>query len=196
MVFVKPTSLLLLVSLALILALAAGCAPGPVYPGPSDECGPVEPSQQDVRYALTFGQGPFSQPDWVKSYTVEPYQVKLTRQNSREGAVATLEYLLYNCGYGQAELDAYFNEGGFAIVFSNYESHALYNFCENESQDLALYEYALEKEGELYAARYWAYQQSDTRLLTFLLVFPEDKLPVMNGYARQVFPELVSCEGP
>ena len=192
-----PRTLTLALGLACALVLAAGCAPGGlIYTGPTDECGPIEPSSQDVRFALEFGQTPFNQPDWTKSYTVEPYRITLTRQNNREGAIAYLEYLMYNCGYGQAELDEYFSEEGFAIVFANYEDYHLYNFCENENQDLALYEYELEDAGDVYAARYWVQQVSDTRLLVYLLVFPDDRMFVMNGYARELFPELIACGGP
>ena len=181
--------------LGLVCALAAGCTPGSTtYAGPTDECGPIEPSQQDVRFALEFGQALFSQPNWVKSYTVEPYRITLTRHNDEEGAVAYLEYLMYNCGYGQAELDEYFGDEGFAIVFANYESYSLFNFC--EEGNLALYEYALENADETYAARYWVQQSTDTRLLVFMLVFPEDRMFVMNSYSQELFPDLVSCGGP
>jgi hypothetical protein len=197
MAAIKPNSLLLLVSLALFLALSSACSlGGATYTGPTDECGPVEPSPQDVRFALEFGQTPFNQPDWVKSYTVEPYRVTLTRQNNREGAVTYLEYLMYNCGYGQLELNEYFSDEGFAIVFANYESYALYNFCESEDQNLALYEFELEDAGEVYAARYWVQQVSETRLLVYQLVFPSNQMFVMNGYAEQIFPDLVACGGP
>jgi hypothetical protein len=197
MVFMKPKLLHILVSLTLIPALASACGPGGLtYSGPTDACGPVEPSQDDVDFVLEFGQAPFNQPDWVKSYTVEPYRVTLTRQNNQENAVAYLEYLMYNCGYGQTELDEYFSEEGFATVFSNYDSYTLYNFCENENKDLALYEYELEDEDEEFAARYWVQQISDTRLLIQMLVFPSNRMPIMNGYAQEIFPELVACGGP
>jgi hypothetical protein len=185
-----PGSVTLL--LALVLALAAGCAPGSTdYTGPADECGPIEPSQEDVRFSLEFGQDLFDQPNWVTSYTVEPYRVTLTRRNDEEGAVAYLEYLMYNCGYGQAELNEYFSDEGFDIVFANYESYGRFNFC--EEGNLALYEYALRNEGETYAARYWVHQITETRLLVFMLVFPEKRMFVMNSYAKELFPELVSC---
>lgn len=183
----------LALGLVAVLALAASCAPGSLaYTGPTDECGPIEPSQQDVRFALEFGAAPFNQPDWVKNYTVDPYRITLTRTNDRENAVAYLEYLMYNCGYGQDELDEYFSDEGFGVVFANYESYNLYNFC--EAGNLALYEYALENADESYAARYWVQQSTDTRLLIFMLVFPVDRMFVMNGYASQLFPDLVACE--
>lgn len=184
--------LALALGIAALLALAPGCTPAArTYTGPADDCGPIEPSQQDVRFALEFGQAPFNQPDWVKSYTVEPYLVTLFRQNEREGAVTYLWYRMFNCGYGQDELNENFSQQEFKTIFANYESYNLYNFC--EEGNLALYEYALEAEGESYAARYWVQQSSDTRLLVVMLVFPSDSMPLMNGYAKQVFPDLVAC---
>jgi hypothetical protein len=188
----KARSLVLVLGVAALLVVIAGCSSSSqVYTGPADECGPIEPSQEDVRFALEFGQTPFNQPDWVKSYTVEPYLITLFRQNESEGAVTYVWYRMFNCGYGQDELNEIFSQQEFDAVFANYESHTLYNFCEEES--LALYEYALEDEGESYAARYWVQQSSDTRLLVVMLVFPSDSMPLMNGYAKQVFPDLVAC---
>jgi hypothetical protein len=183
---------LLAFGVAALLVLAPSCSSiSQVYTGPADECGPIEPSQQDVRFSLEFGQAPFNQPDWVKSYTVEPYRVTLFRQNEREGAVVYLWYWMFNCGYGQDELNESFSQQEFETIFANYESYNLYNFCEDEN--LALYEYALEDEGESYAARYWVQQSSDTRLLVVMLVFPSDSMSLMNGYAKQIFPDLVAC---
>jgi hypothetical protein len=183
----------LLIALTLAFFALWGCAPqvNRAYQGPTDECGPIEPAEEDIRFALSIGQDLFSKPEWVKSYTVEPYQVRLTRLNDTESAVAYIEYLMYNCGYGQADLDERFSEASFAIVFQDYESHVQTNFCEDG--DLALYEYDLVNEEYPYAARYWAKQQSDTRILIVMLVFPRENPSLMNTYATRLFPDLSSC---
>lgn len=183
----------LLIALSLVFSALSGCAPqvDTAYEGPTDECGPIEPAEEDIRFALSIGQDLFSKPEWVKSYTVEPYKVSLTRRNDTEAGIAYAEYLMYNCGYGQAELDEYFSEASFAIVFGNYESHAQTNFC--EEGNLALYEYDLVDEEYPYAARYWVKQQSDTRLLIVMLVFPRENPSLMDAYATRLFPDLSSC---
>lgn len=183
-------------ALALIFSALCGCTPqaNVTYAGPTDECGPIEPAEEDIRFALSIGEDLFNKPEWVKSYTVEPYKVSLTRRNDTQSAIAYAEYLMYNCGYGQAELDEYFSEAGFAIIFGNYESHARTNFCEEGS--LALYQYDLVDEGTSYAARYWAKQQSDTRLLVVMLVFPRENPSLMDTYATRLFPDLAACGAP
>ncbi|MFZ5822354.1 MAG: hypothetical protein ACOYYJ_20890 [Chloroflexota bacterium] len=186
----------LLIALSLVFSALSGCAPqaNTAYAGPTDECGPIEPAEEDVRFVLAIGEDLFDQPEWVRSYTVEPYKVSLTRRNDTQSAIAYAEYLMYNCGYGQAELDEYFSEASFAIVFGNYESHVRTNFCEEGS--LALYQYDLVDEGTPYAARYWAKQQSDTRLLVVMLVFPRENPSLMDTYATRLFPDLAACGVP
>ncbi|GAB4503781.1 MAG: hypothetical protein Fur0043_07730 [Anaerolineales bacterium] len=191
----RKSIVLLVVGLMVTVMLLTACLPKveQTYTGPTDECGPIEPSDEDLRFLLTIGQDLFSRPEWVKSYTVEPYKVSLTRRNDTQSAIAYGEYLLYNCGYGQADLDAYFSDAGFAIVFGNYDSYTQKNFCEEGG--LALYEYDLVFEGAPYLARYWVKQQSDTRLLVLMLVFPEESRALLDSYATQLFPALSSCGG-
>lgn len=183
---------LILPAVMLAFFLAA-CAPASAdqAEGPRDECGLIEPTASDVDYALEFGRQAFLSEDWIKSYTVEPYKISLTRKNEVLGAVSYLEYLIFNCGYGQTELDNYFNDESFNIIFGDYESHLLTDFCEEKS--LALYEYALVDEGVEFSARYWVKQASDTRLLVVMLVFPRVSPDVLDQYSRQVMPDFTGC---
>jgi hypothetical protein len=190
----RPLLRMLLLSAAALTFLLAACTPatGEQAAGPRDECGLIEPTSGDVDYALSFGQQAYPTADWIKSYTVEPYKISLTRTNGSLTGVAYLEYLIFNCGYGQTELNNYFNDESFNIIFGDYESHALTNFCEVE--DLALYEYDLVEDGIGFHARYWAKQASDTRLLVMLLVFPTDTPNILDQYSQELFPEFPSCE--
>jgi hypothetical protein len=172
--------------------LLAACGPGEQAPGPRDECGLIEPSEADVKYILSFGGQAFASEHWVKSYTVEPYKISLSRSNQTLSGVAYLEYLLFTCGYGQADLDSYFSDEGFEIIFSEYEAYELANFC--EIKDLALYEYKLLDEGIEFTGRYWVWQATETRLLDFLLVFPMDNPDVLDEHSRLLFPDLSVCE--
>jgi len=188
----KNLSFLLLI-MTLVASIIGGCAPQNIETtsGPTDECGPIEPSEADIRFILSLGEDMFNKPEWVKSYTVEPYKISLTRRNDTQAAIAYSEYLIYTCGYEQAELDEYFNDAGFAIVFGNYESYTPVGFC--EEGELALYEYDLVEGGAPYAARYWVKQQSDTRILVLMLVFPLENSALLNTYATRLFPDLISC---
>lgn len=182
--------------LAAIFAFAlAGCdLPLTATPsaGPSDDCGLIEPTDADVQKILSFGKEAFTSNDWHKTYTVEPYKITLARSNDVEQAIAYSEYLIFTCGYGQTEMDNYFNDEGFNVIFADYESHTLSNFCEQKS--LALYEYDLVDTSLPFKARYWVKQDTDTRVLVYMLVFPQASSTPLNEYSQKIFPDLPVCK--
>ena len=169
----------------------AACAPAPAI-RPRDDCGLIEPTDQDVNKILSFGKDAFTSENWVRSYTVEPYKITLTRHNDVDSTIAYIEYLIYTCGYGQTELGEYFNDAGFNVVFEGYESHAMSAFC--EIKDLALYKFDLVEEDVEYTAHYWVEQTDDTHVLVMMLVFPKTSTAQLDEYSKKLFPELTSCK--
>lgn len=186
-----PARLLLAILPFLFILSACGSRQISQVEGPNDECGPIQPSENDIRFALSFARNVLEPTQWIRSYTVEPYKVSVTRKNDNEGAVAYTEYLLFNCGYSQADLDSYFSDENFNIVFGNYESHTLQKFC--EVKGLALYEYSTVSAGTDFLARYWVKQESNKRLLVFMLVFPQSNQKGLDDYAKKIFPDLTTC---
>jgi hypothetical protein len=174
----------------MLVACGAGST-APEPEGPVDECGPYQPTDQDVARLLAFGKAIFAPGEWIRSYTVEPYKISLTRRNEALSAVSYTEYLIFTCGYGQKELDDYFGEEGFNIVFADYDSHSLSKFCEQTS--LTLYEYDLVDDGANLSGRYWVKQDTGTRILSSMLVFPQSNLAGLDEYSRKLFPELAAC---
>jgi len=189
--FPFPTLILLAVSLIILPAACSSTEPQQEE-GPTDSCGLVEPTDAEVQHALSYGKAAFTPKDWIKRYAVEPYKVSVTRKNDAEGAVAYTEYLIFNCGYGQAEMNDYFNDEGFDIIFNDYESHTLAGFCKEKS--LALYEFDLVEEGSPYIARYWVYQEDDHHILVMMLVFPQTSLAKLDQFSQKIFPELSICK--
>jgi len=173
------------------MLLLSSCTP-PAETGPRDDCGQIEPSQEDIDKILSFGAEAFPFEEWVRRYTVEPYKMSLFRQNEDGRAFAYIEYLVYTCGYGQTELDEYFSDEGFNIVFEAYESHSLTDFCEKGS--LALYEFDLVDNGSEYISHYWVEQTDDTHVLAVMLVFPKAGSAQLDEYSRKLFPKLNSCQ--
>lgn len=169
----------------------AACAPA-ASTGSSDECGPIEPTGQDINKILSFGGEAFASENWVRSYSVEPYKMTLLRQNAANRAIAHIEYLIYTCGYGQAEMDEYFNDAGFDIAFEAYESHAMSTFCEEDG--LAFYKFDLVDEGMEYTSHYWVEQTDDTHVLAVMLVFPKTSTALLDEYSQKLFSELNSCQ--
>ncbi len=190
--FLFWTLILLAVSLTIFLAACAPASPAAQADGPRDDCGLIEPTDEDVQYILSLGKDNFTSADWVKSYTVEPYKVTVSRSNEVEAAIAYTEYLIYTCGYGQSEMDSYFNDEGFNIIFEGYESHSMAQFC--EKKELALYKFDLVNEGEEYIANYWVKQATDTRVLVMMLVFPKSSAAQLEEYSKNIFPELTACK--
>ncbi len=173
-------------------AFLAACSSSAANAGPTDNCGLIEPTDANIQYTLSFGKDSFTSNDWIKSYTVEPYKVSVSRNNDVEGAVAYTEFLIFNCGYGQADMDKYFGADGFNIVFAGYQSHTLSKFC--EINKLSLYEYDLiDKNSAEYSARYWVKQMDDKHVLVMMLVFPKASSDKLDQYSKQIFPEYTSC---
>jgi hypothetical protein len=151
----------------------------------------IQPTEEDIDKILSFGTDLFESDNWVRSYTVEPYKITLTRHNDVDFAVAYTEYLVYTCGYGQTELNEYFSPEGFNIVFQGYESYSQAGFC--EAPDLALYEFDLVDEGADYISHYWVEQTDDTHVLVMMLVFPKGSAAQLEEYSTRLFPALPSC---
>jgi len=160
--------------------------------GPVDECGPYEPTDEDVKRTLTLGGDQFDSPNWEKRYSVEPYRVTVIRKNTSEGIVALAENLIFTCGYGQNELNDLFSGENLSSIFSDYDTMAISNFCEKPN-DIAMYELDLSLDGADYISRFWVKQESDTRLLTMRLVFPTADLAKLEEYSKKVFPEYPFC---
>lgn len=189
--FLFRTPILLAVTVTMILTACASSSTSEQANLPKDECGPIEPTDEDVKYVLSLGRDIFTSADWVKSYTVEPYKITLHRKNDKEGFVAYTEYLIYTCGYEQTDLNNYFNDEGFNVIFQDYESHTNSGFC--EITDLALYRFDLVNEGEQYIANYWVKQSDDKHVLVMMLILPSTELAKLNEYSKKLFPELISC---
>jgi len=187
--------------IALIFALgmstALSCRPSTQTPVsiPGDCESAVEPTEQDVKYALGFAENTFESSDWQRSYAVAPDRVSVTWLNHDEGAVAFLEYLIYRCGYTQADVDDHFSEQNFKdIIFSDYENPQSIAACTDIGGDLTLHEFTAEIHETDYVIRFWIKLDSRTRVLDMMVVFPEASEAELDKYAKKVFPELSSCQ--
>lgn len=178
-------------AVAFLLLLAACSATWPAEDSPRDQCGPIQPSWRDVRFAVGFAAKFFDPEQWERTYTVEPYKTVVLRENQSIGAIAHTEYLLWNCGYTESDLDNYFSQEYFDVVFSNYDGYTMNKSCQEGK--LSLYEFDAVSQGAPYIVRYWVKQQSKTRVLIFMLVYPRESQVALETMAGQVFPNLVSC---
>jgi hypothetical protein len=153
----------------------------------------ADPTDNDVKKALAYTGDIFQTGDWKRVYTVGDQRIAITWDHKTLNGLAYMEYLVWDCGYTQAELDSYFSQSNFKDVFFNsYQNPTELNHCTGEN-GLTLYEYSATYKGEPYSIRYWSKLESPTRILTLMTSFPTKDKAVQDKLANQLFPKLVAC---
>ena len=168
--------------------LPSGASPV-VTPG----CISNEPTQNDVDRTLTYTDDIFSGADWVRSYTVESGHVYASWSNESLGALSFTEALIFSCGYTESDLDSYYNEENWQIIFANYESYKPVSECKSKD-GLRLYQFTAIKDGYEYAIKYWMLKDTTTRVMEMMIVFPVESKALMDEYSSKLFPALTSCK--
>ncbi len=156
-----------------------------------EDCGPAEPTEQDINDILSFYKKTFDTPGWVQSYTVMPNRVAVTWLNNDLGGLAYFENLLYNCGRAYDQIGEYLSKDAFAIIFTDYDSYEETAYC--QVSELHLHQFDVINQGQPYQIRYWAEPQSDMRVYISMLVFPMGS-PQMDEYAKSLYPQLAECK--
>ncbi|MBI3161448.1 MAG: hypothetical protein HYZ23_03015 [Chloroflexi bacterium] len=155
-------------------------------------CISSEPTQDDIERALSYAGGVFDTPEWDMTHSVMEDHVSVTRQSVIQGAVAYLEARIFPCGYEEPDLNKYYNDENWKIVFQNYESYELSIQCRLDT-GLRLYQFKAQNFGFEYDARYWVQNDTDTRVIVTMLVFPIVPGSLIDEYASQLFPSLPNC---
>lgn len=156
------------------------------------DCKSRSASLLDVLRVQTYGPGVFSTDLWTENSASNPDSVTKTWYSSGLGAVAHLEYLVYNCDYTQANLDAYFSDNNFkTVIFSNYQDVTKTAQCSQGS--LNLYEFTSTFNKGKYVMDYWMQPDGKTRVLDMMLAFPTDRQDQLQTYAQQLYPGLPAC---
>lgn len=172
-------------------------SPVPQENNPAVEVEPVcidpTPTQADIDRALSFSGMLLSGSDWERTYTVDNEKVSVTWNNPGLGSVIILDAFIYPCGYEDIDLDQLFNVDYWSIVFANYDGYQYLNECRNDA-GTRLYTFSADFQGVPFDVRYWALNDSPTRVLTFMIVLPSEASAQMNEFAYAFFPQLQSCE--
>jgi hypothetical protein len=155
-------------------------------------CIPPEPSEEDLNRVLAFTGGRFDRGDWQRSEFLYEDKVAVSWISDSLSAVAYLEALIFPCGYEEPDLDDYFSEETWEVIFESYESYDQIADCSNAHGE-RLYEWEVVSNGTDYDIRYWVKNDTDYRVLAFMLVLPPEGENVMNDYAYALFPQLQSC---
>jgi hypothetical protein len=164
-----------------------------ILPTVTPACVGEEPTQQDIDRALEFTGDLFAGADWERSYLVMKNRIGVTWMNNSIGAVAYLEALIFPCGYEDQDVDAYFTDETWAVVFENYDRYEILSACRT-GNGLRLYEIKADSMGFDYDIRYWAGNDTNNRVLTMMMTFPAGSDPVLGEYATRLFPPLTDCK--
>ncbi len=175
-----------------VIVLAAAIGIGAFVLNSPTECGTGDSNTLDLWRARNFAGSAFESDIWSNSYAVLPYRVNVAWDAPDLGALASLEYLIFNCGYTAADLDEYYSDANFSqIIFSSYENPQKTKFC--QSGDLRLYEFSAKFDGQEYTLAQWVKPDGDKRVAGFFMTFPTDNVAGLRTYAEKIFPELPYC---
>ncbi len=154
----------------------------------------TDPTEEDIAYALGFTGDVFETNGWQRRYTVQTMRTSVIWTNDQEEAVVDLEYLLYSCGYTQADVDEYFSDQNLReFLFQSYQDLEQVTSCSQDKAELTLYEFSAKFQGRNYVLRLWIAPVDQARLLYVVFVFPETSVALLDRYAQEVFPALSSC---
>jgi hypothetical protein len=150
------------------------------------------PTEDDLN-RLTVGYDDAFYP-YVMSMEVSRQQTKdtATWRMDSFGAVAYMEYLHFDCGVSEEQIDRYYSPPGFDVLLSNYDSHEQRAACDLDG--LRLYEFDARLYGGDYSILYWVEKISSTRVVGLQLTFPASGQEQQARFAAALYPSLPACE--
>lgn len=155
-------------------------------------CISPEATQSDVNRALNYTEKTFDKSGWEKTYEVVEGRVSVTWLNNPLGAVVYLEAIIFPCGYEEPDLDKYYSDENWAGIFQNYESFERIDECITDD-GLRLYEFKTQNQGFEYNIRYWVENDTDTRIISTMIVFPFEEKMLLDEYSSMLFPDYSTC---
>ena len=150
------------------------------------------PAQSDIDRVLSYAEGVFDEQEWERSYTVAENRVSVTWLNNVQGAVVYLEALIFPCSYDEPDLNKYYSDENWKAIFQNYESYEMTNECRTDD-GLRLYEFKTQNLGFEYGVRYWVANDTDTRVISTMIVFPLESQALLDDYSSRFFPDYSTC---
>ena len=163
-----------------------------IQPTVTPVCISSKPTQMDIARALAYTGEIFNAPEWQQSYDVVGDHVSVTWQNSPLGAVAYLEALILPCSYEEPDLNKRFSDENWKDIFANYESYELIDECKRDD-GLRLYEFKTQNQGFEYEIRYWVENDTDTRVIVTMIVFPIESKLLLDEKSSRLFPDYSTC---
>lgn len=160
-------------------------------PAFTQACIDPAPTQADIDRALSITGGLFETGDWERTYTVASDKVLVSWYSESIPSIVNLEALVFPCGYEDLDLDLFFNDEGWSIIFGNYQGYEYVNECRDD-QGLRLYNLIAVDQGVSYNVRYWVLSDTPTRVISLMVVMPVEAAE-MDEIAYALFPQLQTC---
>lgn len=165
---------------------------GTPLPTVTPACISPEPTQKDIDRAFSYTGGAFNTPNWAQSYTVNEGVVTVLWQDVPQSALVYLEARIKPCGYEEPDLNREFSDETWGAIFANYENYELIDECRNNA-GLRLYEFKTQNQGIEYDIKYWVENDTDTRFIATMIVFPLESKLLLDEYASMLFPGYSTC---
>lgn len=163
-----------------------------VPPTAASACISPEPTQEDVDRALSFTGKLFETGDWQRTYTVAENKVSVSWYSQALSSIAYLEALIFPCSYEEPDINAYFSDENWKVIFQNYQGYEPVDECRDDKGQ-RLYQFKVVSGDAGYDVNYWVKNDTDTRAISFMLVLPEGS-DAISEYAYSLFPTLSSCK--
>lgn len=157
----------------------------------SVSCASLQPTENDVKYALEFGKELFTEVNWLRSYTVKELQATVSWTYRTMSSLADVTIYLFCDEAGTDDISWFYNEDALKVMFEGYDEAVLVASCSKDK--LLLYEVDAVEEGQPYKIRLWAEPLNKSRLLSVLLTFPIEESDLLLKYGQEFFPDLSSC---
>ena len=165
----------------------------PLIPTQAFACATQDVSQDFVQMGGVVDSSIFAPSLWTTQSDVGDQRTTTTWSSSSLNAVAYLEYLHFDCGATQEQIDDYFSPSTFQTIFSNYSSYKQTASCQRNG--LRLFEFDTTLNDTDYLTRFWVEQVTPTRVADLTLTFPANQQAKAAEYAGRLFPELPTCQG-
>jgi hypothetical protein len=180
-----------------ILGLLAGLIVGGAVIIPrlnsQPECQIIPATRQDFAQAIAIGANVFEPEIWRLETGEHPSLISVGWFDDEHEAIAHSQYLLYNCGYTQTDIDTFYGDENMKIMLGGYNSWQQTAICQHD--DITLREFTMDYDGTPFAMRFWIQPVNDKRVRDINLAFAVKDADLMDQYAARLFPDFTSCAG-
>jgi hypothetical protein len=112
--------------------------------------------------------------------------------NNAQGAIVYLEAIIFPCSYEEPDLNNYYSDENWKTIFQNYEGYELLDECKTNA-GTRLYEFKTQNQGFEYEIKYWVQNDTDTRVISTMIVFPLESKLLLDEYSSMLFPGYSTC---